>query len=119
MADGGTTALLPAAFSDLEAFMDWAQPSEEARHRRRASSSMSEIRAFYDAMRQRLDAVLEHLNGFALERLPPPEQRLLQMCLSLAEAACAVEMFEAPDMAYGFPIERFKPVHHRASQSRT
>jgi len=80
---------------------------------------MDEIRAFYDAMLSRIEAVLSHLNERPLEELPAPEQRLLHLCLGLTEAACAVEMFDEPDMRYGFPIDRFRPVHHRALQSRS
>ena len=109
---------LPKAFAELEPYLDWAQPDELTRYQVRASCSMPEIRAFYDAMVPRIEAILEHLNAFPLDDMPAQERRLLELSLGLVEAANAVEMFEEPGMRYGFPIERFTPKHGKTVQAR-
>ena len=83
--------LLPPDFAELEAHSDWALASEAARLQKRLSSSMEEIQAFYCAMLEQLESALEYLNGFPLEQMPEPEQRLLYMTLSLAEIWVAVD----------------------------
>lgn len=44
------TALLPTEFADLEQFSDWCLPSEPQRYAKRLASSMTEMKAFYDAI---------------------------------------------------------------------
>ena len=101
---------LPAQFEDLEPFAGWALPDEVGRGRKRASSPMDEIQAFYDAMLPRMEAVMGFLNAFPLDELPPEAGRLLHMVLSLAEIGPAVEFYGEPRVIDGFPTERFIPV---------
>src|SRR5207302_9519159 len=49
-------ATLPADFSDLEPFADWAIPTERARYAKRLASTMDELQTFYDAALPRLEA---------------------------------------------------------------
>jgi hypothetical protein len=89
--------LLPPAFAPLEPWCaDWALPTTQARHRQRAASSMPELQAFYDALTPRLEDALQHLDGFALDALPAPERRLLDLCLALADVSLAVEKYRTP-----------------------
>ena len=99
--------LLPPDFVELETHIDWALVSETERLQKRLSCSMEEIRAFYSAMPERLEAALEHLNGFPPEQMPEPEQRLLYMTLSLAEVWAAVELYKQPDHPFGLDMRRF------------
>ena len=101
---------LPEPFGDLEPFAGWALGDEVSRGRKRASSSMPEIQAFYDAMLPRMEAVLGYLNGLPLNKLPAEAERLLHMVLSLAEIGPAVEFYGEPAVIDGFPTERFIPV---------
>ena len=75
--------LLPPAFTELEAHIDWSLSSESERLQKRLGSSMEDIQAFYSVMLGRIEEALDYLNGFPLEQLPEPEQRLLNMTLSL------------------------------------
>ena len=106
-----TERVLPTAFEDLSPFLDWAEPTERGRHRQRLSSSLAEIRAFYDVMHARIDAVLDYLNEKPLDKIAGADKVLLDLALALPEAANAVELFESPEHPYGMPIERFVPVH--------
>lgn len=103
--------LLPDAFADLEPYVDWALPTERARNSKRLSSSMEQINEFYGKIFPRMEAVIAHLNGFSLDKMPEKEKRLLDMAFSLAEVANAVELFHQPGVIDGFPPERFLPMH--------
>lgn len=102
-------SLLPPAFAELEAFIDWSLATESERLRKRLDSSMEEIRAFYSAMLGRIDEALEHLNGFPLDQLGAPERRLMNMALSLAEVWVAVELYDRADHPFGLDMRRFVP----------
>ena len=101
--------LLPSAFAELEPFADWALDRESGRLEKRLASSMEEIRAFYSAMLERIEEALDHLNGFPLDELPEPEQRLMNLTLSLAEVWVAVELYKRPDHPFGLDMRRFVP----------
>ena len=101
--------LLPLAFAELEPFVDWSLATESERLQKRLDSSMDEIRAFYSAMLGRIEEMLEYLNGFPLDQLNEPEQRLMNMTLSLAEIWVAVELYNQPDHPFGFDMRRFVP----------
>jgi hypothetical protein len=102
-------ALLPKGFEDLEPFAPaWALPTERERMFRRYGSDMASIKAFYDAMIERIDAVLDHLDQFDLDAMPPAEQRLLSMSQSLVEVANAVEVYGLPTSPFACEPERFE-----------
>lgn len=104
--------LFPASFPELASWSGWVQADEIARRQQCVNASMQEIRAFYDCMLASMDRILEHLNRFPLDDLPVAEQNLLSLVLAFVEAAISVEMFEQPEISYGLPIERFRPLHH-------
>lgn len=102
-----TSQELPHQFSELKPFVDWALPTELERSAKRCASEMSDIQAFYGAMFPQMEAIIEYLNGYPLNGMPLPEQRLLYMTLSLAEIANAVELFKESGVPDGFAPERF------------
>ena len=102
--------LLPEEFKALQPYIEWALPTERERNQKRVHSQMADIRAFYDAIFPQIPAIVEYLNEFPLQEMPAPEQRLLQMALSLAEVANAVELFKEPDVIDGFPTDQFIPI---------
>ncbi len=103
---------LPAEFSDLEKYLDWALPTERARSRKRLTSSMDEITEFYNDMLKRIEPALGYLNNFPLDDMPEPERNLLNLGLMLAEVANAVELFKTqPGVIDGFDPERFTAAH--------
>lgn len=103
------SALLPEGFADLEPFVaGWAHADVVDRMAKRQSSRIEDIKAFYDALLPRGEAVLAYLRDFALGTLPPETERLLQLMLMLAEVAPAVEWYDDPMVYDGFPVSRLR-----------
>ena len=105
------SGLLPDQFQDLETFMEWALPTERERNNKRVASTMSAIQAFYDAMQPRARAIIAHLDKFSLNEMPARETRLMNLLLSLAEVANAVEIFKQPTVIDGYDSRRTIMVH--------
>ncbi len=107
MAESG----LPVAFSALQPLLGWALATEAERTHKRQTSEMADIQAFYTAMLAHLEDILVYLNQFPLEHMPPHAQQLMDMTLSLAEIAPAVELFGQPREGDTFDPFRFIPHH--------
>ena len=98
---------LPAGFEDLLPLADWSLETMDERRDKRAGSTMEDIEAFYDALLPRMDAVLEHLAATPMEGIDPQSEALLNLTMSLAEIAPAVELFGEPTISYGYDVTRF------------
>jgi hypothetical protein len=89
--------LLPAGFEDLTCHVEyWARETIEQRIHARATASMSEIRAFYDAMTGRAEAALQYVEQFPLQQMPDDAARLFRLVLALGQAHVAVEIHGQP-----------------------
>ena len=84
---------LPADFSDLEPFADWALPSEGDRYAKRLASSMDELQAFYDAAFPRLEDSVEHLKSIALDGISDEDKNLVWLFASLVTVSFPVEVW--------------------------
>lgn len=102
-----TASPLPPAFAHLAPFIAWDLATETARNRMRHASEMRDIIAFKDAMLADFDAIVEWLNTFPLNAMPPEAQTLMHMLLSLAEVAPAVESYHQPAVIDGYDPARF------------
>lgn len=102
--------ILPAPFHSLEPFGTWVLAKESERIHKRLSSSMEELRAFYDSMLPQMETIVSYLNQFSLERLPEEAQRLLFLTLSFVEVTSAIELYGQPGVINGFDAARFVPV---------
>jgi hypothetical protein len=88
---------LPTSFVALEPFVArWAIASTAERCAARSNSTSDEREAFFVAAGPMLDAALDHLDHQPLEALSPEDQRLMDLMLSLAHVALAVEI-QGPD----------------------
>ena len=106
---------LPKGFEALAPFVaDWALENASARMAKRQSSSMAEIRRFYDAIVPLGVEALDYLRGHKLGELPPEAENLLKLMLALAEIGPAVEWFDKPAVYDGFPIGRIRYVRNIA-----
>ena len=107
---------LPEKFTYLEEYMPWSLATERERNRKRLSSSMQDIREFYDALLTDAEPILEYLNAFPLADMPQAQQNLLNLTLAFAEVANAVELFKTePGVIDGFDSERFLIMHEQES----
>ena len=83
---------LPEGFAALEPFVDgWAVAGSAARAARRGASTAEERAAFYATAKDLLAPALDYLDGKALADFTAREQRLMDMMLTLAHVALAVE----------------------------
>jgi hypothetical protein len=103
--------LLPEPFKDLEPFSAWALRTEAERNKKRLSSPMAEIQAFYAAMLPRMEAVIEYLNQFPPDQMPEEARNLVHLTLSFAEITPSVELFKQPGVVEGFDPDRLIAVH--------
>ena len=106
--------LLPPEFADLEplARAGWCLDTEIERTGKRRTSTAETLRAFYTQVRPRLEAVLEYLDRYPLDGMPPQQANLLNLTLSMTEVAFAVEKYRGnPTGFQAIPAARFVPVH--------
>ena len=107
-----TDTNLPADFADLAPFLDWALPSADERQTRRRTATREELRAFYDAMLPRIEAILARVDEYLVGGLPQELHPLYHLALSLAEVAPHIELYNgAPGVPYAFEETRFIAVH--------
>lgn len=104
----GAVSKLPEAFAQWEPFAaDWCLGSEAARREQRMRSTQAQLEKFYKAVKPRLDEAIQYLNGFPVNDLPPREQNLLHLTLSLVEVSVAVELFFNPWPLDAYPWQEF------------
>ncbi|SPM34039.1 hypothetical protein MRAB57_1850 [Mycobacterium rhizamassiliense] len=90
-------ALLPTAFAELENHAKvWCLATETERWNARISSSMADMRAFYDAFFPRLEEAIDYCDKFDLDDLPDDALNLLHLIYSLIMVAMAVEIMHQP-----------------------
>jgi hypothetical protein len=97
---------LPAPFAHLQPFAAWSLATETERNIRRHAVSMDEIVAFADAMLADVDAIVKYLDGFG-ESMPDEALSLMQMLMSLAEVAPAIEFYQQQAVIDGYDPRRF------------
>lgn len=105
---------LPTGFEDLAPFLAWSLEEEADRVARRQASNIDEMRAFYDAMLPRMEAILAHLNQYPLAELPRDAKTLFLMALAFCEIAPAVEWYEQPQVIGGLDVRRWPLVREPA-----
>ena len=104
---------LPEPFADLENLAaDWSLATQRERERKRLASTADDLKAVYDTLLPRLDAMLEYLNASRLDALPADAQRLFFLTLSFAEIAPFVECYRGePRVPDSFDESRFHALH--------
>ena len=91
--------LLPPGFAPLEKFVQrFAVDGTANRAALRSDTTPEERQAFYDATKDQLAPALDLLDTKKLDEFDAGEQRLMNMALSFAHIALAVEV-QGPDEA--------------------
>jgi hypothetical protein len=99
---------LPSGYEALEPFVDeWALAGSRERTEQRHTSTIEEIRGFYEAMMTVAERGLGDLSQRQLGALEPEWECLLRLFLSLAEVGPAVEWYGRPGGVDGLPHRRF------------
>lgn len=88
--------VLPAEFTDLEPFADWAIHGERARYAKRVSSTMEQLQTFYDAAFPRIDDAMTYLEKYEVDDLPEEGKRLLWLYCALVTVSFPVEAWRQP-----------------------
>jgi hypothetical protein len=84
---------LPEAFRALEPFVArWAIDDVAARAAMRGDAPEGERKAFYAAMVDQIEPVLDYLDARPIDALDGPDSRLMSLALSFAHVALAEEM---------------------------
>jgi len=101
---------LPEAFSALQPYVDdWALTSERERFVKLHSVGIEQLRAFYEAMLPRLQAVLDHLNRFSIRELPEEERTLFDLAMTFAETAHPIDLkWQDVDFPAAYPWQKFE-----------
>jgi hypothetical protein len=87
------TSLLPPGFEQLSPFVEsWSLAGAARRAQRRIESSEAERAAFYAAAKDVVPAALAHLDRKPLAQLDARETRLMNLVLSFAHVALAIEV---------------------------
>lgn len=103
---------LPPEFADLAPFLDWDLPTADQRQAKRLSSTREELKALYDAVLPRLEAILTAVDAYPLGSLPKSHQAIYNIALSIAEVAPHIELYGGqPGVPYAFEESRFVAVH--------
>ncbi len=96
----------PEEFRDLERFADWCYETEAERCAKRQASTFEELKALYDAVLPRLEAVLAYLDKVPLDETSERDRPLLQLTWALAEVAPAIELFGQVRVVDGYDVGR-------------
>ncbi len=101
---------LPAGFADLEPLVsDWALPNEQARYLKLHASTLLQLKAFYDAMLPRMDAVMEFLKTQPVEGMAPEAEVLFQLAMTFSETAHPLDLgWKDVDFPSAFAWERME-----------
>lgn len=105
-----STSRLPDLFSDLEPLVEhWCLPTEQARYLKLHSVNIEDLRAFYQQMLPRMEAVLQYLNQFKVSDLPPAERCLFDLAMTFAETAHPIDLgWQDVDFNEAYPWQAFE-----------
>ncbi len=90
--------LLPEQFNELEHLIaEWAIEDGHQRYIKRVTSTMEQLKVFYDQMFPRGKEAIEYINQFAYNQpLPTDAANLRNLVYSLITVALAVEVWKQP-----------------------
>jgi hypothetical protein len=103
-----STTLSRPSLAGLETYLEtWGNlPTTEDRLEKRLTSTIEELRAFYDAMIPNLEAIIEYLNSIPLSGLKGEDLKLANAVLATCEIDNAVNKWHEPVADAGIDIRR-------------
>lgn len=98
---------LPSDFSDLELLSDyWSHQEFQDRYRARIEAPFVDVKAFYDQMLPRMDAIMTFVDDFQVDDMPTEVCNLANLALAFMDVSPAVELFKSSAVPYGFDWQR-------------
>jgi hypothetical protein len=99
---GANSELLPEGFEPLQPFVSaWAGLDEMGRVNKRLSSSIEELKSFYDAAAPLFPKTMAYLQRCPIGSLTPSQDALFKLALGLVEISFTFEVFHGvfpPDL---------------------
>lgn len=90
-------SLLPEPFADLEPHAaTWCLLTEPDRYAQRLSSTMAEMRDFYDAVTPRAEAALTYCDQFPFDDMPVEVVNLMHLLYSMIMVSFPIEVWRQP-----------------------
>lgn len=98
--------MLPKEFDDLSIWQhEWGLESEQQRFLKRIGSTLSSLQSFYDAMLERMPAIMAHLACLQPRELTLEDEELVKLAFSYVEISRCYEAWGQVDVRADF----FKP----------
>jgi len=101
-------AVFPELFKHLEAYSEWALPTERERLNKKCKTDMETIQSVYDVLTNNMDDIVEYLNTLPFDNLPDEARRLMDFACCYVTFDTSVSGWGVPDLADIFPIERWE-----------
>jgi hypothetical protein len=96
-------------FDDLKDIINiWGLETPHQRLQKRSSSSLPELRAFYDRIVPRLEDILNFLNQFPLHGIPEEYKKLGYTALATLEVDDAINLWKRPTLELAHDIRDWK-----------
>lgn len=86
----------------------WALRTHRERIAARLASSIEELTALQDAALPHLREIIETLDRYPLDRIPPELEPYGQLALTVAAYDLAVNRFKQVDVPYAYPLEKIR-----------
>lgn len=101
--------IFPDEFMDLAEWgEEWIIADVEERYLKRINTDLDKIREFYTAAFPRLRDIMEYLDRYPLDGMPPEAKRLFDLALTIMEMSHPIDLnWKAGDIDDHFPSERF------------
>lgn len=96
-------------FQTLEPFVqEWGLPTREARLEKRLTTTIEDLRAFYEAMTPHLQGVIAFLDQWPLDKIPEEHRRLADTALMLCEIDNPVNKWRSNTLSDGVDPRRLE-----------
>lgn len=100
-------SLVPPSFRVLDPWLaQWALRTHRQRIQARLSSSIEQLTALHDAVFPHLREVIETLDRYPLDEIPPELEPYGHLALTVAAYDLAVNRFKQVDVPYAYPLEK-------------
>jgi hypothetical protein len=110
LTQNGQVRTLPEQYAYLRPFIrDWALSTEKDRFHKLHTTSLADLKVFYDAMLPRMDDILDYLNQYTIGAMPPDARTLFDLAMTFAETAHPLDLrWTDVDFTDAYPWEKFQ-----------